>query len=380
MIMARLPATALVLVVVLVSGLQCGSGAPAATTGAVAPTLSAASAGVRPSPSSAEATPANRALEVVLVAEGRSGSSATLDMLSAVPGAFLLYEPFFAFQPDSLHGAPKLELPGGYDMLFNCSFALYKSLVDRIYWGEACRRSASSKWMSTGLKERCAAGNLTQMDRRAIYRQCTASRVRILKTIRFRGYIEETLPVARPTLRVLHLLRRPADVAESRFRRGWMNYQRTKIAEEVCDSYRQKMTAFSRLSPAQFQRLRGEEIKKEPMDVARRIFAFLDTPFSRADQDRFFKEYVRTSYFHRRRKDSPETEARMLGYYDAWFAMRCPEAIEFYGYGPESDMPRGLGQIEDFVLARNIKKIAHQKGNTKLYNAYMDKSIKNLVG
>lgn len=88
------------------------------------------------------AVPSKSVLPVLLVGEGRSGTSLTLDLLSSTlgPDVFSIFEPYRSFF-QSINGKggtspapPGDHFPGGLEGLFNCSFATAAHALPGALW------------------------------------------------------------------------------------------------------------------------------------------------------------------------------------------------------------------------------------------------------
>ncbi len=178
---------------------------------------------------------------VLLLAEGRSGSSVTLDILSQLPDAYVLFEPFRNFVKPNIGKFGTLR----YSQLFDCSFLRSEVTTNGVYWPESCRRQASSRFMSAGMRERCAAGVLSEEDRALMHAHCRRSQFVVIKEIRFRESATELPPVG-GNFRLVMLFRHPASVAESQARLGWFSGNGPVLAKHICDSLKSKLPLLKR--------------------------------------------------------------------------------------------------------------------------------------
>lgn len=149
-------------------------------------------------PSSARTTPPNR---VLLIADGRSGSTSLLGAFSAwQSAAFLFFEPFAGGEADAALAATDALAPRPtYAQLFSCE--LSPAQWRRIMWREACRAtlpnpatahgSGRSETESeataddvAGMSKRCLEGVLSDDDIAVLRARCRRASTVVIKTIR----------------------------------------------------------------------------------------------------------------------------------------------------------------------------------------------------
>jgi hypothetical protein len=201
-------------------------------------------------------------LNIVIVAEARSASSLVLDMLQTLPSSFSFFEPFYHFLPPTASRDQKL--PGSYLSLFNCRLQRHQdvNLTSHLFWEESCLRAGAS-WMREAMRIRCVSGNMTKADQIAIQNRCRESQIRIVKTVRFRSYTSRLPLEADPEMKVIHVVRHPADIAESWIRRGWGD--RMDITRFLCHSMETKVALFANISKtSRYLLIRAEDLLTHP--------------------------------------------------------------------------------------------------------------------
>lgn len=200
-------------------------------------------------------------------------------------------------------------LPGSYTSLFECDYDENTPWLDKVFWGEACRRRPS-RWMPAAMRERCLHGKMLASDRRLIVKRCLQSQLRVVKTVRFRNYVRD-LPVDDPNLRVIHLVRQPNLIAASWFRKGWRKYNPDRIGKALCYAMTDKLTAFNSLRPDQFLRVYSGDILRDPLEWAKRLFAFIGIDFSQ-DTYRWVQQVIKYSnnQHARRQEEASSTESQ----------------------------------------------------------------------
>lgn len=156
---------------------------------------------------------------VLLVGEGRSGTSLVLDMLSSSFSGkvFSIYEPYFRFFEKKSRGPrPQFSLAE----LFNCTFAhnhisasaavqgwakITENGVDVCHYKHRQLTDANEQGFGEDVRD-------------SLFMACASASVRISKIIRFREHKLEPPNVGVPGIRVVHLVRHPVPLVMSRAR------------------------------------------------------------------------------------------------------------------------------------------------------------------
>eukprot|EP00054_Salpingoeca_dolichothecata_P012172 m.67568 g.67568 ORF g.67568 m.67568 type:complete len:300 (+) comp19816_c0_seq1:62-961(+) len=275
-------------------------------------------------------------LHVLLIAEARSSSSFTLELLQSISNSFSFFEPFFSYQPSK---TPLEALPGSYKTLFNCKLFTQQDLLDRILWSEACLRRNVLDWIDPQTRQRCLNHTLTWNDKFYIQQRCKASSVRIIKTVRFRGYVADELPLDDADLKVIHLIRRPSLISDSWLRKNWLGGQRDLIVDHLCQSMKRKIHGFDHLSARQFMRLRSETVLHNPEHAAQLLFTFLGVDYGTTQQKLVLKSVARSKHLRKNKANTQQTSWPNIQWFDRKFGTTCPDVLKYYGYSEPLSSP-----------------------------------------
>ena len=152
---------------------------------------------------------------LLIISEGRSGSSTLMRLLATLPSTFLIAEPFFQFGKDA-------DLAPTYRNFFDCSFLKSLDVAKTVYWSYPCGESPYFKYYRR--KKICKLSLFNETDIAIIRQQCLNATVRILKTIRFHDFHKSfpaLLGVRTLDVRIIHLIRKPFSILRSQVSAGW---------------------------------------------------------------------------------------------------------------------------------------------------------------
>eukprot|EP00035_Acanthoeca_spectabilis_P029899 m.6911 g.6911 ORF g.6911 m.6911 type:complete len:380 (-) comp3889_c0_seq2:260-1399(-) len=172
---------------------------------------------------------------VVLIAIGRTGSTLLSHLFAAVPGAFVIvepYKPYLSIDHSDVPARQKLS-PGQMPTmasLLDCSFASSPEVFNQMRWDFLCMHSRlvpkEHLWQ---FKQRCLSDTpLNDTDIKMVREFCLGSRLRVLKTIRFTHILgparQSLISLARTpgyTVSALHVVRHPYEVLVSQYNLAW---------------------------------------------------------------------------------------------------------------------------------------------------------------
>eukprot|EP01147_Barroeca_monosierra_P002294 gene2294-8047_t len=137
---------------------------------------------------------------VIIVSNGRSGSTLLMSSLSRFPTAFDLSEPFG---------------PWGKD---------YVTKGVQVFWPFSCHSSEAIK-INPDILNRCKQQKMLDEDFEFLFSICAKSCIRVIKTLRHHLYpldLQQVKSIERmSSLQVIHLVRRPWDIVVSKYIHGW---------------------------------------------------------------------------------------------------------------------------------------------------------------
>ena len=263
---------------------------------------------IAPQPTVYGAGPVN----AIIIAENEAGSSLLLHLLRKIPRSFSLFEPFRNYKYNQ-----QQTLQGTFDTLFNCSFARNGSILSEVVWPGVARahvlRGLDDTDMPDGfdldayrahLLATRQAFNKSESD--PILRKCVDSSTRIVKTIRFTGYVR-ILPkrTIDERLRVIHVLRHPARLVEAQAAAGmlhggnvsnetWVHGQIKQLCDRVDGGIRSLQ---SQVPSSHILFLRFEDLVKAPAACVKIVYDFLGANYNlfTPEIERWVSDYTEDS-------------------------------------------------------------------------------------
>ena len=225
------------------------------------------------------------AVEVIEMSLGRSGSTILQRVISLIPGLFDMPEPYYALRP--VRHWPLDRTPAVRDFL-DCSAFNDPEISRLAFWPYACENSA---WIRRSEKDRmsCRAGTL---DHSFIRQGCLDASVRLLKEVRLASELITFMPRANmmpPNAKVILLIRSPWDTCRSQHGFSWFSQRKNQTQTEMLD---EQLNRICREMIAQDLLITGhrleskalvvryEEMRENHVDSAKKIFDFLDAPFT----------------------------------------------------------------------------------------------------
>ncbi|GAB1607966.1 carbohydrate sulfotransferase 1-like [Argonauta hians] len=229
---------------------------------------------------------------VLVVAYMRSGSSLTGELLDQANGSIYYYEPIRPFFKP--HTEPntgnithlkrtrdiKIQVLNAW---LSCSFngalarTLYYSLKT---WCQNCQEyfKCVGDSSTSFLKIHLCLPLLVNL--------CKKANVRIAKVIRLEMKLVSELLISDPNLRVVHLLRDPRGILNSRLRLGVFNKKNSKIvAATLCQNMHNNIREYLKLkeNPQFRHRMMTvfyEDLGEYPIAISKEMFSFLEIPFT----------------------------------------------------------------------------------------------------
>ncbi|XP_033731562.1 carbohydrate sulfotransferase 5-like [Pecten maximus] len=233
---------------------------------------------------------ANRQTVVLLLSYLRSGSTLTADILQQVPGVFYAYEPlkrYIATHAEyiSLKGICSMNNLTCRNPKRNSELPqLYIEDIVRFYGCDLEHLAGSFLWSKTSnsvriYKDCTQATSEFNANNQFCLKQCFES-TRYLKTIRLSMDIVEILMTIIPKLKVIHLLRDPRGMIESRKRGGFVArlMDLTKVAQSVCRRFERDIeiaTKLRQIYPGRVKTVLYEQIAEHPKLASASLFKFL---------------------------------------------------------------------------------------------------------
>lgn len=305
---------------------------------------------------------------ILIIGEmNRAGSNELMELLSTIPESFALYEPFRNFKYVGM-----LPLPGSFSTLYSCNFKDDGAVTSKVVWPGDARKVMMGQllndYQTEGIPRRgdaklksmpepdysilinATAGvetpfrtvwarinatryNFQREERldhasvQQIGRICNEAQVRIVKTIRFTGYVRVLPEQVKETVKVIYLIRHPegllqaqADAKKKEEAKGssepvscgghvapncnacgsvshYCNGGCTWNAEkgkcqasfvndhhgaviDLCKRMSGGLQAVASMDPSQVHYLRYEDLARQPVEVTRIVYDFLGIPFT----------------------------------------------------------------------------------------------------
>jgi hypothetical protein len=149
----------------------------------------------------------------------RSGSTMLLQMFNLINNSFILPEPYWNYsqvqkRPELDNAYPSIQ------SLADCSFALNKTTVSRVFWPYACK---NVYWVRNNysLSDNCTNGVI---DAKLVNRRCRSAHINLIKVVRTTELVRQYgLDNAIPRhIKVFHLVRAPWKVFMGQAVLGWI--------------------------------------------------------------------------------------------------------------------------------------------------------------
>lgn len=249
------------------------------------------SAGSQTTPSSGSSTRFGQ--PVLIVASTRTGSTMLMDLLSMnLDRVFTLSEPFHDYYDSALPGLD-------YNHLFDCSFASNLSVLSAVAWhGQGGNtlakniRNAKSSSKHRGIQKSLKVEwKSEQLQSKAEYIQtlCLQRKTRLIKTVRFvRHNAKLPQPLLDAGLKIIHLIRHPTNVAQSRqLFTNWhdKHVNLTQRAVSTCTHMGQvSISIREQIQDHHLLTVSHEELLKDPLGVLEQLYQFIGLPLTSEDQ------------------------------------------------------------------------------------------------
>ncbi|KAL4220786.1 hypothetical protein ACF0H5_019054 [Mactra antiquata] len=244
---------------------------------------------------------------VILLTYMRSGSSLTGDILQKSPDIFYIYEPlhkadFIHRRGDTIHfinGSSLLH--GQYDLQHVYEETLYGWLtcdLSRVYAQSFFDKGFLSYAHNFQGYLTCIRGVKygTLMTRGVLYESkqfmdclkkleqtCKSSKVKLVKTIRTRGAIAQSVFKRIPNSKILHLIRDPRATIESQKYRNVCNRGMTLCIAEHCNRVRKDTLILQRMRSYTSNRISNvfyEDIASKPITTVKHVYSFIGIDYT----------------------------------------------------------------------------------------------------
>eukprot|EP00040_Diaphanoeca_grandis_P024808 m.136819 g.136819 ORF g.136819 m.136819 type:complete len:430 (-) comp29883_c0_seq1:166-1455(-) len=244
-----------------------------------------------PLPRILRVVPQETVLSILLVGEGRAGTSLTLDLISSsltksnsIAASFSVFEPLHQFFKDTIHRNLST-FPGGIASLFDCSFVKHAKMPHVISSWARIQDSTLNNHRDCFFRPR------TMIDSRqkfttALHHACIGAKARVMKVVRFRGPMFDDFVQNKQlldTIKVVHIVRHPEPLVQSRIHMGFRGSEdggrltHDEYLGSMCERSMQKYHFFkANLRHDQLFVFRYEDLITNPDVVWRRLFRFLD--------------------------------------------------------------------------------------------------------
>ena len=319
------------------------------------------------------------ARRVLIVAEGRSGSSTLLSAFRAwKAAAFVFFEPFAGAEAHPLLAQPGLAPAPSYAALFACE--LTPEQWRRIMWPEACRAVLQQHGPLRHLLPSCLQGRLDHAEVAQLRAACRAASVVVIKTIRLPRSPLATLDfgdaAAGPLLddrrlgwgpgeprhgrgggggggpaplQIIRLTRRdPLAIVQSWLRLGWFGGDALRAAAALCDSL---LFHSAFLASRPHAQLALEDYVADPMAVWERLAPACGLPWGpeerealRLEIDALFEVHHKWLAYKAKQPAPAEAYSRK----ELWqlWRDRCPGAQSFVDARKDGRATGAVGDAE----------------------------------
>ncbi|KAI9558779.1 hypothetical protein GHT06_015568 [Daphnia sinensis] len=220
--------------------------------------------------------------KILIVTTWRSGSSFLGEVISSLPDVFYSYEPMAYFETNN---GSKTEL---IRSLFQCQFpAGYLSYINGV---EVPRR----KFMILNKRVwgACRHNRTLCNQPEFVGQQCSTSNIHLMKTVRLRVKELSPLLITDPAFtnwKIIYLVRDPRGVMSSRNNLQWcVRDPACNDAGRLCSEVNEDLEELNRLQnlfPNQLYLLKFEDLSANVETETKKLFQFLNMPFSRSVKD-----------------------------------------------------------------------------------------------
>lgn len=234
--------------------------------------------------------------KVLLISQGRSGSSFTSEIIDQDPDVFSVFEPLNSLM---FRHPGKIEAPNepkhpetlrqSYDyeavlLIENFLSCRFESLQIDDITNFQLRNLPGGRMLWNCLASKYKAKDAVQCFLHA-RRNCLKCPVKLAKVVRFRGRAVGTILERNPDLKVIYLVRDPRGTISSQNVVFWkMDMQRTvNFTRYYCDTIREDLDAVEPLFetyPDRIKLLRYETLADDPIRTSQELYAFLGLNFT----------------------------------------------------------------------------------------------------
>lgn len=119
-------------------------------------------------------------------------------------------------------------------------------------------------------------------------KRCLTAKTRTIKTIRLTMSMADKLLSSLPRLKIVHLIRDPRGILNSRFEKNLVSMNLQVAAEELCDQISSDIAIHSDLEPCykdRMMRVIYEEMCQSPLMIVSKIYRFLGSRFTEHVKD-----------------------------------------------------------------------------------------------
>ncbi|XP_047487710.1 carbohydrate sulfotransferase 1-like [Penaeus chinensis] len=286
---------------------------------------------------------------VIVLTTWRSGSTFLGDLLNAWPGAYYHFEPLHFLAEREI--IPRHQEPlavGLLKTLLTCHFD--QRITPYLYYITSARYNFLLK-KNVRLNSLCRGRGLCQ-DPGVMATACAFHPLNFAKTVRLRlAAVKSLLEDTSLDVRVVHLVRDPRGVVNSRLKMPWCSGKTCRDMSNVCRAVNQDAYTsqeFRSKYPRQYLLQRYEDLVDDPYRQTRKIFEFLELPLVE-ELAAFIEEHMNTEAKRNERGDDYTYAAQFSTYRNSssvatrWrFSLGmqkvqeiqslCRPALRYYGY------------------------------------------------
>lgn len=235
----------------------------------------------------------NNVTKIIVLTYFRSGSSFFGDLLQQNWKTFYHFEPLHSMTYNSRIGDDKIEK--AFDLfngIFKCNFS---ELKDYMQW---VKQSHNQFLFAHNLFLRvtCHSNPKTCFNPTFVNAVCSRAPIHVMKLTRLhmrhlKTYLEENRDME---IKVVYLTRDPRGIVSSRWTLDWCNGTECSDPNVLCHEMSEDLKIFDQLQkekPSNFIKVRYEDITLNPEIESRKLFKFLQLPFSTSVQ-RFLKTHT----------------------------------------------------------------------------------------
>lgn len=235
----------------------------------------------------------NNVTKIIILTYFRAGSSFFGDLLQQNWKTFYHFEPLHSMTYNSRIGDDKIDK--AFDLfngIFSCNFT---ELKDYMQWV----RQPHNQFLfahNLFLRVTCHSNPRTCFNPTFVNAVCHRAPVHVLKLTRLhmrhlKMYLEENPDMK---VKVVYLTRDPRGIVSSRWTLDWCNGTECSDPNVLCHEMSEDIKIFKELqkeNPSDFIKMRYEDISLNPEAESRKLFNFLNLPFSTSVQ-RFLKTHT----------------------------------------------------------------------------------------